>query len=208
MSNVREKKTRKQYNAEFKAKVVKERLKEEKTVGQIAAEYGVQLSAVNCHTGCSEARAIEEPVINYALRGLSPDRVRVHVCWGNYHGPHHRDGPLKEIIDLLLTIQCGAFSLEAANPRHEHEWKVFEQVSLPEGKILIPGMIDSCSNSIEHPKVVARRIVRSARVLDRENVIAGTDCGFDTARRCSQCRWAKLRSLVEGARLASQELWP
>jgi 5-methyltetrahydropteroyltriglutamate--homocysteine methyltransferase len=151
-------------------------------------------------------------VLNYALRGLPPDQVRVHVCWGNYHGPHHRDVPLKEIIDLLLTIQCGALSLEAANPRHEHEWKVFEQVSLPEGKILIPGMIDSCSNYIEHPEVVAQRVVRFARVLGRENVIAGTDCGFDTFVGSSavapSVAWAKLRSLVEGARLASQELWP
>jgi 5-methyltetrahydropteroyltriglutamate--homocysteine methyltransferase len=150
-------------------------------------------------------------VLNYAVRGLPPEQLRVHVCWGNYHGPHHRDVPLKEIVDLLLTIHCGALSLEAANPRHEHEWAVFEQVRLPEGKILIPGLIDSCSNYIEHPEVVAQRIVRFARVVGRENIIAGTDCGFDTFAGASavapSVAWAKLRSLVEGARLASQKLW-
>lgn len=150
-------------------------------------------------------------VLNYALRGIPAEQIRVHVCWGNYHGPHHRDVPLKEIIDLLLKISCCALSLEAANPRHEHEWKVFEQVHLPEGKILIPGVIDSCSNYIEHPEVVAQRIVRFARVVGRENIIAGTDCGFDTFVGASgvapSVAWAKLQSLVEGARLASQELY-
>jgi 5-methyltetrahydropteroyltriglutamate--homocysteine methyltransferase len=150
-------------------------------------------------------------VLNYALSGIAPERVRVHVCWGNYNGPHHRDVPLKDIIDLLLQVQCGALSLEAANPRHEHEWKVFEQISLPEGKVLIPGLIDSCSNYVEHPEVVAQRIVRFAHVVGRENVIAGTDCGFDTFAGSSavapSVAWAKLQSLVEGARLASQELW-
>ncbi len=150
-------------------------------------------------------------VLNYALKGIPPEQVRCHVCWGNYHGPHHRDVPLKEIIDLLLQIECGALSLEAANPRHEHEWNVFEQMRLPEGKILIPGMIDSCSNYIEHPELVAQRIVRFARVVGRENVIAGTDCGFDTFAGASavapSIAWAKLQSLAEGARLASQELW-
>jgi 5-methyltetrahydropteroyltriglutamate--homocysteine methyltransferase len=150
-------------------------------------------------------------VLNYALSDIPPEQVRVHVCWGNYHGPHHRDVPLKEIIDLLLKIQGDALSIEAANPRHEHEWNVFEQVRLPAGKILIPGMIDSCSNYIEHPEVVAQRIVRFAHVVGRENVIAGTDCGFDTFAGASavapSIAWAKLQSLAEGARLASQELW-
>ena len=150
-------------------------------------------------------------VLNYALAGIPPEHVRVHVCWGNYHGPHHRDVPLKEIIDLLLKIQGSALSIEAANPRHEHEWNVFEQTHLPAGKILIPGVIDSCSNYIEHPEVVAQRIVRFARVVGRENVIAGSDCGFDTFAGASVVApgvaWAKLQSLAEGARLASQELW-
>ena len=150
-------------------------------------------------------------VLNYALSGIPPEQVRVHVCWGNYQGPHHRDVPLKDIIDLLLKIQGNALSLEAANPRHEHEWNVFEQVRLPEGKILIPGLIDSCTNYIEHPEVVAQRLVRFARTVGRENVIAGTDCGFDTFAGASavapSVAWAKLQSLAEGARLASQELW-
>lgn len=150
-------------------------------------------------------------VLNYALNGIPHEQVRCHVCWGNYHGPHHRDVPLKAIIDLLLKIECSALSLEAANPRHEHEWSVFEQIRLPEGKILIPGMIDSCTNYIEHPELVAQRIVRFARVVGRENVIAGTDCGFDTFAGASAVApgiaWAKLQSLAEGARLASQELW-
>ena len=150
-------------------------------------------------------------VLNYALSGIPPEQVRVHVCWGNYQGPHHRDVPLKDIIDLLLNIQGNALSIEAANPRHEHEWTVFEQVRLPEGKILIPGLIDSCTNYIEHPEVVAQRLVRFARVVGRENVIAGTDCGFDTFAGASavapSVAWAKLQSLAEGARLASQELW-
>jgi 5-methyltetrahydropteroyltriglutamate--homocysteine methyltransferase len=150
-------------------------------------------------------------VLNYALSGVSPEQVRIHVCWGNYAGPHHRDVPLKEIIDLLLKIQGNALSFEAANPRHEHEWNVFEQVRLPAEKILIPGLIDSCTNYIEHPEVVAQRLVRFARVVGRENVIAGTDCGFDTFAGASavapSVAWAKLQSLADGARLASQELW-
>jgi 5-methyltetrahydropteroyltriglutamate--homocysteine methyltransferase len=154
-------------------------------------------------------RSIE--VLNYALSDIPPTQVRVHVCWGNYNGPHHRDVPLKDIIDLLLKIRCGALSLEAANPRHEHEWNVFEHVPPPTGKILIPGLIDSCSNYIEHPEVVAQRIVRFARVVGRENVIAGTDCGFDTFAGSSaiapSIAWAKLQSLVEGAHLASSALW-
>jgi 5-methyltetrahydropteroyltriglutamate--homocysteine methyltransferase len=150
-------------------------------------------------------------VLNYALSGISPEQVRIHVCWGNYPGPHHRDVLLKDIVDLLLKIQGNALSIEAANPRHEHEWNVFEQVHLPEGKLLIPGVIDSCTNYIEHPEVVAQRLVRFARVVGRENVIAGTDCGFDTFAGASavapSVAWAKLQSLAEGARLASQELW-
>jgi len=150
-------------------------------------------------------------VLNYALNGISPDRIRIHVCWGNYPGPHHRDVPLKDIIDLLFTIQGDALSIEAANPRHEHEWKVFEHVALPEGKILIPGVIDTCSTYVEHPDVIAQRLVRFAQVVGRENVIAGTDCGFGTFLGTSiiapSVAWDKLRSLAEGARIATEELW-
>ncbi|HVB60308.1 MAG TPA: cobalamin-independent methionine synthase II family protein [Ktedonobacteraceae bacterium] len=189
----------------------------------VAAGFSLQLDcpdlAMQRHVRFASA-SIEEfrthllqsvEVLNYALNDISPEQVRVHVCWGNYHGPHHRDVPLKEIIDLLLKIRVNALSIEAANPRHEHEWNVFEQVRLPEGKILIPGMIDSCTNYIEHPEVVAQRIVRFARVVGRENVIAGTDCGFDTFAGAGAVApgiaWAKLQSLAEGARLASQALW-
>src|SRR5260370_14084560 len=124
-------------------------------------------------------------VLNTALVGIPPEQVRIHVCWGNYHGPHHRDVPVKEIIDLLLKIQGNALSIEAANPRHEHEWNVFEQVRLPAGKILIPGVIDSCTNYIEHPEVVAQRLVRFALVVGRENGIAGRGGGFDTFARAN-----------------------
>jgi len=149
--------------------------------------------------------------LNYALAAIPAAHIRIHVCWGNYPGPHHRDVPLKDILDLLLTIRGDALSLEAANPRHEYEWKVFEEVSLPEGKMLIPGVIDSCSTYIEHPETVAQRLVRFANIVGRENIIAGTDCGFGTFLGASavapSVAWAKLQSLVEGARLASQELW-
>ena len=149
--------------------------------------------------------------LNYALTGLSPDQIRIHVCWGNYPGPHHRDVLLKDILDLLLTIHGVGLSIEAANPRHEHEWKVFEEVRLPEDKILIPGVIDTCSTYVEHPEVVAQRLVRFARVVGRERVIAGTDCGFGTFVGASplapSVAWAKLQSLTEGAKIASQELW-
>ncbi|MBA2287042.1 MAG: cobalamin-independent methionine synthase II family protein [Ktedonobacteraceae bacterium] len=150
-------------------------------------------------------------VLNHALTGISPEQVRIHVCWGNYGGPHHRDVPLKEIIDLLLTIQGNGLSIEAANPRHEHEWKVFEEVRLPAGKVLIPGLIDTCSTYIEHPEVVAQRLANFARTVGRENVIAGTDCGFGTfvgaGSVAPSVAWAKLQSLTDGARLASRELW-
>jgi 5-methyltetrahydropteroyltriglutamate--homocysteine methyltransferase len=149
--------------------------------------------------------------LNYALSGLSPERIRVHVCWGNYPGPHHRDVPLKDILDLLLEIHGTALSIEAANPRHEHEWKVFEEVRLPEDRVLIPGVIDTCSTYVEHPEVVAQRLVRFARVVGRERIIAGTDCGFGTFVGASplapSVAWAKLQSLAEGARIASGELW-
>jgi 5-methyltetrahydropteroyltriglutamate--homocysteine methyltransferase len=189
----------------------------------VAAGFLIQLDcpdlAMQRHTRYAAAsidefrRQVQQniEVLNYALTGIASERVRVHVCWGNYPGPHHRDVPLKDIIDLLFTIQGNALSIEAANPRHEHEWKVFEEVRLPEGKILIPGVIDTCSTYIEHPEVIAQRIVRFAHVVGRENVIAGTDCGFGTFLGTSivapSVAWDKLRSLAEGARLASEELW-
>jgi 5-methyltetrahydropteroyltriglutamate--homocysteine methyltransferase len=149
-------------------------------------------------------------VLNHALRDVPPDRVRMHICWGNYESPHHHDIPLAEIVDLILTARPAGLLIEAANPRHEHEWRVFEDVELPEGKVLIPGVIDTLSSYIEHPQVVADRIVHYAHVVGRENVIAGTDCGFATFANFTpvnpEIAWAKLGGLVDGAALASEQL--
>jgi 5-methyltetrahydropteroyltriglutamate--homocysteine methyltransferase len=150
-------------------------------------------------------------ILNYALSGLPPERVRMHVCWGNTASPHHRDVPLADIIDIVLTAQAGSISLEGANPRHAHEWALFEEVKLPDGKILVPGVIDSTTNYIEHPELVAQRICNYARVVGTENVIAGTDCGLSSSVATMMVdpdiAWAKLESLVEGARLASSAVF-
>jgi 5-methyltetrahydropteroyltriglutamate--homocysteine methyltransferase len=161
-----------------------------------------------------EFRAIIElhiEALNSALEGIDPEQVRVHVCWGNYPGPHNHDVELADIIDILVKVNANGLSLEGANPRHQHEWKVFEEFPLPPEKVLIPGVIDTCTNYIEHPEVVAQRIARYAGVVGRERVIAGTDCGFGTMAGRSavvpDVAYAKLASLAEGARLASAELW-
>jgi 5-methyltetrahydropteroyltriglutamate--homocysteine methyltransferase len=150
-------------------------------------------------------------VLNHALANLPPDRVRLHLCWGNYEGPHHHDVPLRDILDIVMKARVGAISYEASNPRHEHEWAVFRDAKLPDGMILIPGVIDSVTNFIEHPELVAQRICNVARQVGRENVIAGTDCGFATiagsSRVDSEIAWAKFKTMAEGARLASQQLW-
>ena len=149
--------------------------------------------------------------LNQALADVPPDQARVHLCWGNYEGPHHYDVPLAEILDVVFTARPTGISFEAANPRHAHEWKVFERVKLPAGKVLIPGVIDSTTNFIEHPELVAERIGRYARLVGRDNVIAGTDCGFGTWVGQSAVDpdivWAKLATLAEGARLATRELF-
>jgi 5-methyltetrahydropteroyltriglutamate--homocysteine methyltransferase len=149
--------------------------------------------------------------LNHALTNVPPDRVRVHLCWGNYEGPHNHDVPLSDIIDIVFKARAQAISYEASNPRHEHEWTVFKTAKLPAGKILIPGVIDSVTNFVEHPELVAQRIGNLARVVGRENVIAGTDCGFGTIAGSSavdgSVAWAKLKSLTEGAQIASRELW-
>jgi 5-methyltetrahydropteroyltriglutamate--homocysteine methyltransferase len=144
--------------------------------------------------------------LNHALDGLPQDRVRYHMCWGSWHGPHLTDIPLHAIADLLLTIDVGAFSVEAGNVRHEHEWRVWRDVTLPAGKILIPGVVSHATNVVEHPELVADRIVQYAKLVGRENVIAGTDCGLG-GRIHASLAWAKLRALVEGAELASRQLW-
>jgi len=150
--------------------------------------------------------------LNHALRDIPADRVRLHMCWGNYEGPHHLDIPLREIIDVALKAKVGALSFEGANPRHEHEWVVFKEIHLPDGVAIIPGVIDSTTHFIEHPELVAQRIVRYAEVVGRENVIAGTDCGFGTFVRAEptidpRIAWAKLKSLTDGAAIASKRLW-
>jgi 5-methyltetrahydropteroyltriglutamate--homocysteine methyltransferase len=150
--------------------------------------------------------------LNHALRDIPEDRVRFHVCWGNTYGTHHRDVPLKDIIDLVLKVKAQAYSIEAANPRHEHEYEVWEDVKLPDGKILIPGVIDSVSIFIEPPELVAQRIIRYANIVGRENVIAAPDCGFGTfaaflPRVHSEPMWQKFSSMVRGAELASKKLW-
>jgi 5-methyltetrahydropteroyltriglutamate--homocysteine methyltransferase len=150
--------------------------------------------------------AIRIEALNHALEGIPEDRVRYHVCWGSQHGPHVDDLPLRHIVDLMLKVRAQAYSLEAANVRHEHEWKVWRDVKLPEGKIIIPGVVSHATNVIEHPEVIADRIVRFAKVVGRENVIAGTDCGMG-GRVHPQIGWAKLQALTEGAALASKELW-
>jgi 5-methyltetrahydropteroyltriglutamate--homocysteine methyltransferase len=145
--------------------------------------------------------------LNHALRGIPPERVRLHVCWGSYHGPHKHDLALSEVVDLMLRVEAGAYSIEASNPRHDHEWRVWEDVPLPDGKLLIPGVVGHASDFIEHPQLVADRLVRYGRLVGRERVIAGTDCGLGGRVGHEEIAWAKLDALVEGARLASAQLW-
>ncbi len=150
-------------------------------------------------------------VINYALRGIDPERTRLHVCWGNTEGPHHHDVPLREIVHGILQARPLGLSIEGANPRHGHEWQVWEDVRLPEGKVLIPGVLDTTPNFIEDPELIAQRILNYANAVGRENVIAGSDCGFGASawgRKVeANIAWAKLASMAEGARLATQDLW-
>jgi 5-methyltetrahydropteroyltriglutamate--homocysteine methyltransferase len=150
-------------------------------------------------------------VINHALQGIPEEKVRYHVCWGSWPGPHTTDVPLKDIAHLVLKVKAGAYLIEGANPRHEHEWRVWENVKLPAGKVLAPGVISHATNVVEHPELVADRIVRMACLVGRENVIASTDCGFAQGpfhrRVHPTIMWAKLESLAEGARIATRELW-
>jgi 5-methyltetrahydropteroyltriglutamate--homocysteine methyltransferase len=145
--------------------------------------------------------------LNHALRGLPRDRIRFHLCWGSWHGPHVTDIPMRDIVDVMLAVNCQAYSFEAGNVRHEHEWKVWEHVKLPADRILIPGVVSHATNVVEHPELVADRIVRLAKLVGRENVIAGSDCGLG-GRVHPQIAWAKLESLVQGAELATRQLWP
>jgi len=149
--------------------------------------------------------------LNHALANIAPDQLRIHLCWGNYEGPHHCDVPLADIIDVVFLARPNGISFEAANPRHAHEWTLFERVKLPDGKMLIPGVIESKSNFIEHPELIAQRIARYANLVGRENVIAGSDCGYGTwvgqAAVDPDVVWAKMAAMAEGARIASRQFW-
>ena len=144
--------------------------------------------------------------LNHAIRGLPEDRVRFHLCWGSWHGPHTTDIPMREIVDVMLAVKCRAYSFEAANVRHEHEWKVWQDVKLPDGKLILPGIVSHATNVVEHPELVAERILRFANLVGKERVIASTDCGLG-GRVHSQIAWAKLEALAQGAARATRQLW-
>jgi 5-methyltetrahydropteroyltriglutamate--homocysteine methyltransferase len=144
--------------------------------------------------------------LNHAIRGLPEDRIRFHLCWGSWHGPHTTDVPMRDIVEVMLAVKCRAYSFEAANVRHEHEWKVWQDVKLPDGKLILPGIVSHATNVVEHPELVADRIVRFANLVGKERVIASTDCGLG-GRVHSQIAWAKLQALAQGAALATRQLW-
>jgi 5-methyltetrahydropteroyltriglutamate--homocysteine methyltransferase len=156
-------------------------------------------------------QALAVDVLNEMTKNIPPDRMRMHLCWGNFEGPHHRDIPLHDVLPAALRARPHAISFEGANPRHEHEWIVFKEIKLPDDKVIIPGMIDSTTNFIEHPELVAQRIERYANIVGRERVVAGVDCGFATSATAntvdSEIAWAKLGALAEGAAIASERLW-
>ena len=145
--------------------------------------------------------------LNHALRDIPREKIRLHVCWGSFHGPHQDDIPLKDIVDLLFRVRASEYSIEASNPAHEHEWTVFEKAKLPEGAKLIPGVVGHCTDFIENPELVAQRLVRYAKLVGRDNLMAGTDCGLGPRVKEGKIAWAKLEALVVGARLATKELW-
>ncbi len=144
--------------------------------------------------------------LNEAIKGLPQDRIRFHLCWGSWHGPHTTDIAMKDIVDVMLAINAGAYSFEAGNVRHEHEYRVWQDVKLPDGKFILPGVVSHATNVVEHPELVAERIARFAKLVGRERVIASTDCGLG-GRVHADIAWAKLEALAQGAALASKELW-
>ncbi len=149
---------------------------------------------------------VQVEALNHALRGLPQDRIRFHLCWGSWHGPHTTDIPMRDIVDLMLAVNAGAYSFEAGNARHEHEWKVWQDVKLPDDKVILPGVVSHATNVVEHPELVADRILRFTNLVGRERVIASTDCGLG-GRVHPQIAWAKLEALVAGAALATRQLW-
>jgi len=172
---------------------------------QLVTRYDMEDPPSTAEEYCKSAAPRVE-ALNHALADIPEERVRYHICWGGWHGPHTTDLPLKDIVNLLFKIRAGAYLIEAANARHEHEWHVWEHVKLPAGKMLIPGVVSHATNVVEHPELVADRILRFANLVGRENVIAGTDCGLG-GRIHRQLVWAKLKALSEGARLATRQLW-
>ena len=170
----------------------------------------IQYASLNLEEFRKRIRAHIE-ALNHALRNIPPEQLRMHLCWGNYEGPHHYDVPFADIIDIVFKARPAAISFEAANPRHAHEWTLFESVKLPDGKVLIPGVIESKSNFVEHPELIAQRIGRYAKLVGRENVIAGSDCGYGTwvgqAAVDPQVVWAKMAAMAEGARIATKQFW-
>jgi 5-methyltetrahydropteroyltriglutamate--homocysteine methyltransferase len=170
----------------------------------------IQYADLNLEEFRRKAR-LNVDVLNHATANIAPERMRMHLCWGNYEGPHHCDVPLADIIDIVFLARPGAIAFEAANPRHAHEWTVFEKVRLPEGKVLIPGVIESKTNFVEHPELIAQRIGRFANLVGRENVIAGSDCGYGTwvgqAAVDPDVVWAKMSAMAEGARIATKQFW-
>jgi 5-methyltetrahydropteroyltriglutamate--homocysteine methyltransferase len=177
----------------------------------LAHEYDSVLSLGGSVEDYRRWAQVRVDALNHALRGIPQERIRYHICFGSWHGPHAFDPPLRDILDLVLQVDAGAYSIEQANPRHEHEWRIWEDVQLPEGKAVIPGVVTHHTNVVEHPELVADRLVRLAGLVGRENVIAGTDCGFAQGaflqRVHPTIQWAKLAALAEGARLATRQLW-
>jgi 5-methyltetrahydropteroyltriglutamate--homocysteine methyltransferase len=177
---------------------------------RVVTQYGMPDPAPSI-TDYRKFAELRVEAINHALAGIPSERVRYHLCWGSWHGPHVTDVPLKDIVDIVLRVRADAYSVEAANPRHAHEWQVWEEVKLPDGKILIPGVVAHTTNLVEHPELIAWRLTTYARLVGRENVIAGTDCGFSqgafTPRVHASIMWAKLQALAEGAALATRQLW-
>lgn len=145
--------------------------------------------------------------LNHALRDIPPESVRLHVCWGSFHGPHESDIALRDIIDIIFSVRAKSFSIEASNPRHEHEWVLFEDLRLPEGAVIIPGVVGHCTDTVEHPELVAQRLVRYAKLVGRENVLGGTDCGLGHRVGHPEIAWAKLATLAQGAALATRQLF-
>jgi 5-methyltetrahydropteroyltriglutamate--homocysteine methyltransferase len=145
--------------------------------------------------------------LNHGLRDIPPDKIRFHTCWGSYHGPHKFDIPLRDIVDIILKVKANTYSIEASNPRHEHEWRVWQDVKFPQGKVIVPGVVGHATDIVEHPEVIAERLMRYARIVGRENVMAGTDCGLGPRVGDPQIAWAKFEAMSEGARIATKQLW-